>query len=44
MCTNQIDCYVYINNWNETKKYFKKEKLNISEQKSDGIRIKLNDL
>lgn len=45
MCTNQIECYVYINNWNETKKkYFKKEKLNISEQKSDGIRIKLNDL
>lgn len=25
-------------------KYFKEEKLNISEKKSDGIRIKLNDL
>ena len=30
MCTNQIECYVYVNNGNE-KKYFKKEKLNISE-------------
>ena len=26
------------------KKYFKEEKLNISEKKSDGIIIKLNDL
>ena len=36
MCTSIIGM--------KQKKYFKKEKLNISEQKSDGIRIKLNDL
>lgn len=26
MCTNQIECYVYINNWNETKKNILKRK------------------